>query len=87
MHWKNKTECPVHRKYPVDIRSQYIDGDILQCCSCMWLKTNKQQQQQKTADYENNRRRKTWDLSKKIKDTKGSFHAKTGTISTEMVRT
>ena len=29
---------------------------------------------------ENNRMRKTWDLFKKIRDTKGTFHAKMGTI-------
>ena len=34
---------------------------------------------------ENNRMGKTRDLFKKIKDTKGTFHAKKGTIKTEMV--
>ena len=36
---------------------------------------------------ENNRMRKTRDLIKKIRDTKGIFHAKMGTISIEMVWT
>ena len=37
---------------------------------------------------ENNRMRKTGDLFKKIRDTKGTFHAKMGTIKdTEMVWT
>ena len=36
---------------------------------------------------ENNRMRKTSDLFKKIGDTKGIFHAKMGTIRTEMVWT
>ena len=38
---------------------------------------------------ENNRMRKTRDLFKEIRDTKGIFHAKLGTIKmgTEMVRT
>ena len=36
---------------------------------------------------ENNRMRKTRDLFKKIKDTKGTFHAKMGTVRTEMVWT
>ena len=34
---------------------------------------------------ENNRMEKTRDLFKKIIDTKGTFHAKMGTIKTEMV--
>ena len=34
---------------------------------------------------ENNRMRKSRDLFKKIRDTKGTFHAKMGTIKTEMV--
>ena len=34
---------------------------------------------------ENNRMRKTRDLFKKIRDTKGTFHAKMGTLKTEMV--
>ena len=34
---------------------------------------------------ENNRMGKTRDLFKKIRDTKGTFHAKMGTIKTEMV--
>ena len=34
---------------------------------------------------ENNRMGKTRDLFKKIRDTKGTFHAKMGTIRTEMV--
>ena len=34
---------------------------------------------------ENNRMRKTRDLFKKIRDTKGTFHAKMGSIRTEMV--
>ena len=34
---------------------------------------------------ENNRMRKTRDLFKKIRDTKGTFHAKMGSIGTEMV--
>ena len=33
----------------------------------------------------NNRMGKTRDLSKKIRDTKGTFHAKMGSIRTEMV--
>ena len=36
---------------------------------------------------ENNRMGKTRDLFKKIRDTKGIFHAKMGTIKTEMVWT
>ena len=36
---------------------------------------------------ENNRKGKTRDLFKKIRDTKGTFHAKLGTIRTEMVWT
>ena len=36
---------------------------------------------------ENNRMGKTRDLLKKIRDTKGTFHAKMGTLGTEMVRT
>ena len=36
---------------------------------------------------ENNRMGKTRDLFKKMRDTKGTFHAKTGTINTEMVWT
>ena len=36
---------------------------------------------------ENNRVGKTRDLFKKIKDTKGTFHAKMGSIKTEMVWT
>ena len=36
---------------------------------------------------ENNRMGKTRDLFKKIKDTKGTFHAKMSTIKTEMVWT
>ena len=35
----------------------------------------------------NNRMGKTRDLFKKIRDTKGTFHAKMGTIKTEMVWT
>ena len=35
----------------------------------------------------NNRVEKTKDLVKKIRDTKGSFHAKMGSIKTEMVWT
>ena len=35
---------------------------------------------------ENNRMGKTRDLFKKIGDTKGTFHAKIGTIKTEMAR-
>ena len=35
---------------------------------------------------ENNRMGKTRDLFKKIRDTKGTFHAKIGTIKTEMAR-
>ena len=34
---------------------------------------------------ENNRMGKTRDLFKKIRDTEGTFHAKMGTIRTEMV--
>ena len=34
---------------------------------------------------ENNKMGKTRDLFKKIRDTKGTFNAKTGTIKTEMV--
>ena len=34
---------------------------------------------------ENNRMGKTRDLFKKIRDTKGAFHAKMGTIKTEMI--
>ena len=34
---------------------------------------------------ENNRMEKTRDLFKKIRDTKGTFQAKTGTIKTEIV--
>ena len=36
---------------------------------------------------ENNRMGKTRDLFKKVRDTKGRFHAKMGTIKTEMVNT
>ena len=36
---------------------------------------------------ENNRMGKTRDLFKKIRDTKGTFHAKIGTIRTEVVGT
>ena len=36
---------------------------------------------------ENNRMGKTRDLFKKIRDTKGIFHAKMGSIRTEMIRT
>ena len=36
---------------------------------------------------ENNRLGKTRDLFKKIRDTKGTFHAKMGTIKTEMIGT
>ena len=36
---------------------------------------------------ENNRMGKTRDLFKKIRDTKGTFHAQMGTIRTEMVWT
>ena len=36
---------------------------------------------------ENNRRRKTSDLFKKISDTKGTFHAKMGSKRTQMVWT
>ena len=36
---------------------------------------------------ENNRRGKTRDLFKKIRATKGTFHAKMGTIKTETVQT
>ena len=36
---------------------------------------------------ENNRMRKTRDLFKKIRGTKGTFHAEMGTIKTEMVWT
>ena len=36
---------------------------------------------------ENNRMGKTRDLFKKVRDTKGIFHAKMGTIRTEMVWT
>ena len=36
---------------------------------------------------ENNRMGKTRDLFKKIRDTKGTFHAKMGTIKTETVQT
>ena len=36
---------------------------------------------------ENNRMGKTRDLFKKIRDTKGTFHAKMGTIRTKMVWT
>ena len=36
---------------------------------------------------ENNRMGKTRDLFKKIRDTKGTFHAKMGTIKTETVWT
>ena len=36
---------------------------------------------------ENNRMEKNRDLFKKIRDTKGTFHAKTGTVRTEMVWT
>ena len=36
---------------------------------------------------ENKRMGKTRDLFKKIRDTKGTFHAKMGTIKTEMVWT
>ena len=35
---------------------------------------------------ENNRMEKTIDLFKKIRDTKGTFHAKMGSKRTEMVR-
>ena len=36
---------------------------------------------------ENNRMRKTRDLFKKIRDTKGTFHAKMGTIKIQMAWT
>ena len=36
---------------------------------------------------ENNRMGKTRDLFKKMRDTKGTFHAKMGTVRTEIVRT
>ena len=36
---------------------------------------------------ENNRMRKTRDLFKKIRDTKGTFHAKMGSIRTEILWT
>ena len=36
---------------------------------------------------EHNRRGKTRDLFRKIRDTKGTFHAKMGTKRTEMTRT
>ena len=36
---------------------------------------------------QNNRMGKTRDLLKKIRDTKGTFHAKMGTVRTEMVGT
>ena len=36
---------------------------------------------------ENNKMRKTRDFFKKIRDTKGTFHAKMGTIKIEMVWT
>ena len=36
---------------------------------------------------ENNRMGKTRDLFKKVRDTKGTFHAKMGSIRTETVRT
>ena len=36
---------------------------------------------------ENNRMGKIRDLFKKMRDTKGTFHAKMGTIKTEMVST
>ena len=36
---------------------------------------------------ENNRMEKTRDLFKKIRDTKGTFHAKMGTIKTKIVWT
>ena len=36
---------------------------------------------------ENNRKGKTRDLLKKIRDTKGKFHAKMGSIKTEIVGT
>ena len=36
---------------------------------------------------ENNKMEKTRDLFKKIRDTKGTFHAKMGSIRTEMVWT
>ena len=36
---------------------------------------------------ENNRMGKTRDVFKKLRDTKGSFHAKMGSIRTEMVWT
>ena len=36
---------------------------------------------------ENNRMGKTRDLFKKMRDTKGTFHAKMGTIRTELVWT
>ena len=36
-------------------------------------------------EIENNRMGKTRDLFKKIRDTKGTFHAKMGTIRTETV--
>ena len=37
------------------------------------------------AKRKNNRKGKTRDLFKKIRDTKGTFHANMGTIRTEMV--
>ena len=36
---------------------------------------------------EKNRMRKTRDLFKKLRDTKGTFHAKMGSVRTEMVGT
>ena len=36
---------------------------------------------------ENNRMGKTRDLFKKVRDTKGTFHAKMGSIRTKMVQT
>ena len=36
---------------------------------------------------ENNRMGKTRDLFKKIRDTKGTFYAKMGSVETEMIRT
>ena len=38
-------------------------------------------------EIEENRMGKTRDLFKKIGDTKGTFHAKMGTVNTEMVET
>ena len=59
---------------------------------CRVPKKNKERQESLLTEQcketeENNRMGKTSDLFKKIRDTKGTFHAKMGTIRTEIVWT